>query len=270
LARPFLAARAARCCLSLPASLDKVDAGRIGLYGVSRGGFLTWLVNGSDPRVQCATAIYGTAEYPFRSWKPARRWQTDPDGGLTIDLHVTGDAWLFVRQYHPGRGFTITSTPIVLPMPQARGRPRKLLFSGPTRRDGWGYHMTINPQGAAGLEYFVTIDRTDLTVLPGRDGLGRLIFFGITDPDNRPGPKVRALEIEVAGAAALDILAHVHISDIYAAKLEAPADGRHVVPLESFKNADKPLPDFARLGYLLFGGQPRPGETLRIKGLAWK
>jgi dienelactone hydrolase len=49
----------ARRCLSYLARQPKVDPERLGIYGVSWGGFLTWLVNGTDPRVKTAIAIYG-------------------------------------------------------------------------------------------------------------------------------------------------------------------------------------------------------------------
>ena len=409
--RFFLGARAARCCLSLLSSLDTVESAHMAIYGISWGGFMTWMVNGSDPRVRCATAIYGTgglygerkwngdfnaaseagrtawmrfveprsyipfqhgallhingandffgridlaaemlpalpvdwrcdytpnanhafdststalmdawhdfhlkagpaiplapplkavaagestvrvtsagpsknltlwyscgpAEFPFRCWKPTRKWKANSDGTLTIDLPVTGHTWLFVRETHPKRGFTISSAPLVLSMPHAKGRPQKTVFSS-KRRDGWGHQMTIDPQHAASLHEFVTIDHTGLAVNPSREGLsseglGRLVFFGLSDPDNRPGQKVRALEIELSGAANLNILAHVHISDIYTAKLESPSDGCHLVPLESFRQGDKSLADFTRLTYMVLTGQARPGESVRIKRLSWK
>ncbi len=56
----FLGHAAARGCLSILESLPEVDAGHMGIYGISWGGFLTWLVNGTDPRVKGAVAIYGT------------------------------------------------------------------------------------------------------------------------------------------------------------------------------------------------------------------
>ena len=49
----------ARRGISLLEARPEVDADRIGIYGISWGGFLSWLVNGSDPRVKAAVAIYG-------------------------------------------------------------------------------------------------------------------------------------------------------------------------------------------------------------------
>ncbi|MDP6506555.1 MAG: acetylxylan esterase, partial [Planctomycetota bacterium] len=37
----------------------EIDPDRLGIYGISWGGFLSWLVNGSDSRVKVSTAIYG-------------------------------------------------------------------------------------------------------------------------------------------------------------------------------------------------------------------
>ncbi len=72
---PYLAARAARCCLALLASLEGVDADRIGVYGISWGGFITWLVNGTDAIPKCAVAIYGTGglQAPGHIWNAP--WQ---------------------------------------------------------------------------------------------------------------------------------------------------------------------------------------------------
>jgi len=68
--RLFLAVKASRCCLTLLGSLDGVDPERIGIYGISWGGFLTWLVNGVDPRAKCAVPVYGTGglHWPGHIW----------------------------------------------------------------------------------------------------------------------------------------------------------------------------------------------------------
>jgi dienelactone hydrolase len=49
----------ARRGLTLLAGQPEVDESRLGIYGISWGGFLSWLVNGTDERVKAATAIYG-------------------------------------------------------------------------------------------------------------------------------------------------------------------------------------------------------------------
>jgi hypothetical protein len=71
---PFLAACAARGCLALLASLPEVDRERIGVYGISWGGFIAWLVNGTDGTPKCAVPIYGT-------------------GGLSWPMHPDNAAW---------------------------------------------------------------------------------------------------------------------------------------------------------------------------------
>jgi dienelactone hydrolase len=69
------AVKAARCCLTFLASFDNVDADNIGFYGISWGGFATWLVNGTDSIAKCAVAIYGT-------------------GGLHQPRHLFNQHWL--------------------------------------------------------------------------------------------------------------------------------------------------------------------------------
>jgi hypothetical protein len=55
---------------SLLASLPEVDAGRIGLTGISWGGYLTCITAGVDPRFRLAVPVYGcgfTNEHGFAS-----------------------------------------------------------------------------------------------------------------------------------------------------------------------------------------------------------
>jgi dienelactone hydrolase len=39
----------------------EVDAGRLGMFGVSMGGQLTWLIAGTDRRLRCAASVFGLA-----------------------------------------------------------------------------------------------------------------------------------------------------------------------------------------------------------------
>jgi dienelactone hydrolase len=58
--RLLLACRAARVCLHLLAAQDDVDAAHTGFYGISWGGFISWLVNGTESIQRAACSIYGT------------------------------------------------------------------------------------------------------------------------------------------------------------------------------------------------------------------
>jgi len=49
----------ARRALTQLVSRPEVDAGRVGSYGISWGGYTMWLVNGVDRRLKAACAIYG-------------------------------------------------------------------------------------------------------------------------------------------------------------------------------------------------------------------
>jgi len=53
-------AKAARRALTLLANHPSVDPQRLGIFGISVGGNLTSMVAGSDRRVKCAVAIYGS------------------------------------------------------------------------------------------------------------------------------------------------------------------------------------------------------------------
>ncbi|GEM_PF-2649930 len=51
--------RSARRGLDLLCETPGVDADRLGMVGISWGGFMTWLVNGTDKRLRCAVPVYG-------------------------------------------------------------------------------------------------------------------------------------------------------------------------------------------------------------------
>lgn len=90
----------------------EVDAGRVGMFGVSMGGQLTWLIAGMDHRLRCASSVFGLAllheplpgiagsEYvPALKDKPLWRTALDPIAyaprihcpffylGVTNDIH---------------------------------------------------------------------------------------------------------------------------------------------------------------------------------------
>ncbi|MDB6095070.1 MAG: Acetyl xylan esterase [Verrucomicrobia bacterium] len=54
----------ARRGLTLLAARPEVDASRLGVYGISWGGFATWLVNGLDERVRAAVPVFGCEVNP--------------------------------------------------------------------------------------------------------------------------------------------------------------------------------------------------------------
>jgi dienelactone hydrolase len=64
---------------TLLASLPEVDPARIGMTGISWGGYLTCLVAGLDPRYRCAMPVYGcayTEDSDFWSKNPDAQRQT--------------------------------------------------------------------------------------------------------------------------------------------------------------------------------------------------
>lgn len=405
---PVMAAKAARCCLSLLASLDSVDPARIGVYGISWGGFITWLVNGTDATPKCACAVYGTgglhwpghlcndlwgrlsqrtreewmqqvepavyaaiqkspllhingandffggfdvaaeslpsippawrcdwtpncnhgfdrsstnlmnawfdhhlkgaaaipaapqvkverigdstirvttagapermtlwyscgnAAHPDRCWHAAGNWKRDADGQQVIEVPVTGNVWLYVRERHDDRELTVSSTPICFDMPSARARPQQLLFDGRTRRDGWGYRMSIMPQSPGDLDRLVAIGDDGLTIRTDPQVCGALVYFGVSDPDCVPGYDTAFLEVEIEGAASFSIGCGISILECFNSTLEAPGDGVHRIALGQFRNgANLPLPDFRRVGHLIVSGTARDGKSFRIKRLAW-
>jgi hypothetical protein len=222
-----------------------------------------------DPDLLTLWFSCGNASHGNRCWRPAQDWQRD-GCRLVQDLAVTGDTWLYVRERHPEHGFTISSTPVCLSMPEASVRPQRVLFDGRKHRDGWGYQMTIEPQGAASFGSFATVNSQGLTMRPDRAS-SPVVFFGLGDPANRPTPQIRALEVDVTGATRLSLQCITWIGDTpYTCNLSGLADGRHRVARDAIKRGDEEvLPDFHRVGYLVVSTEPRPGESVRIRRLAW-
>ncbi len=71
----------------------EVDASRLGLFGISMGGRLTWLVAGLDARLTCATSIYGATlmheplpGLPNSEYVPALK--KEPLWGPTLDAYA--------------------------------------------------------------------------------------------------------------------------------------------------------------------------------------
>jgi dienelactone hydrolase len=72
---------AARRGLSLLEAQPEVDAERLGIFGISVGGTLTWIVAGVDPRVKAAVPIYGNGWESYNSYPP----EPEPSRARTID-----------------------------------------------------------------------------------------------------------------------------------------------------------------------------------------
>ena len=85
---------AGRRALTLIQQHPQVDPEKLGVYGISVGGTLTWMVAGSDARVKAAAPIYGAGQntYTFP-------WQT-PEEGVTTDT-VTFRNTLECEAYAP-------------------------------------------------------------------------------------------------------------------------------------------------------------------------
>jgi dienelactone hydrolase len=72
----------ARCAVDYLAAQPNVDASRIALVGMSWGGLIAALLNGSDPRT-AATALWSSAPSERLNWSPDLR---DFDGRLAAEL----------------------------------------------------------------------------------------------------------------------------------------------------------------------------------------
>jgi dienelactone hydrolase len=66
---------AARRGLTLLEAQPGIDAERLGIFGISMGGTLTWMVAAVDPRVKAAVPIYGNGWESYSAYPP----QTEPE-----------------------------------------------------------------------------------------------------------------------------------------------------------------------------------------------
>ena len=74
--RAFVGILAARNCISILTQMSEVNEDKIGIYGISWGGFITWLVNAHENRIKCAVPIYGTGGLFRRGHCWNQSWQT--------------------------------------------------------------------------------------------------------------------------------------------------------------------------------------------------
>ena len=89
---------------SLLASLPEVDSNRIGVTGISWGGYLTCIAVGADPRFRCAVPVYGCGFLGENSvWVPtlerigkekATRWLSRWDPSVFLPLTKTPMLWV--------------------------------------------------------------------------------------------------------------------------------------------------------------------------------
>ncbi|MCC5843609.1 MAG: dienelactone hydrolase family protein [Verrucomicrobia bacterium] len=86
--------RAARRGLSLLTALPEVQPGRIGMVGISWGGLMTWLVNGTDSRLRAAIAVYGSGRAANVAMSDSWRKNFQPESVAATQhapiLHLNG------------------------------------------------------------------------------------------------------------------------------------------------------------------------------------
>lgn len=69
----------ARACLDRLARDPRVQSDRIGIYGISWGGLIAWIVNGTHSRVRCAVPVYGVGGVRERDMPYNAVWNKLPD-----------------------------------------------------------------------------------------------------------------------------------------------------------------------------------------------
>ena len=86
--------RGVRRGLSLLQAMPEVRSERIGMVGISWGGLMTWLVNGTDSRLSAAIAVYGSGLAAGRSASASWRSSFQPESVAKTQrapiLHLNG------------------------------------------------------------------------------------------------------------------------------------------------------------------------------------
>ena len=101
---PYHAVSAVVLAHSLLRSYPEVDASRIGVTGISWGGYLTCIVAGIDDRLKCAVPVYGCG---FLGDNSAWVDRLAKKSGFTAEVTHEGAVACFVSSYghvpgHPG------------------------------------------------------------------------------------------------------------------------------------------------------------------------
>jgi dienelactone hydrolase len=184
-----------RRALTLLARHPQVDSKRLGVFGVSVGGSLTWMIAGSDPRMKAAAPIYGCGyNYDRRN----ARW------GILVP---TDDYNLFQRVLSPEAHAPFVSCPV--------------LFLSATN-DGHGLMDRAYDALAAttGPSYQAFSPRTDHHVEP-REGRDLALWMDWHLKGAAAWPSAPALRLTLnkdgipAGVVAPDIPAEVTAVDVY-------------------------------------------------------
>lgn len=121
----FHAVLAAIRGIDVLAAQPEVDKDRIGVQGISWGGYITWLVNGLDPRVKSAVPTYGVGGL-VEQWSDIARSMKRGSPNLVKIWKANYEPEVFASQQHGAVCFLNATNDFFGQLPQAEERLAQL------------------------------------------------------------------------------------------------------------------------------------------------
>ena len=228
-ARIFHVVRMARQALSVLAERPEVAGDRLGVFGISWGGFITWLVNGVDPRVKAAIPVFGSGITAVptpedRAWLAAFQPEhvVAAQHGPVLFLNGTND--FFGRVADAARlcgGLPVAHRALLAPNENHGLWPEML----PTAAAWWDHHLRGAPDLPAGprLTLRETAGQVNVTVTAAA-ALRVAVYFSYGTAARAPGgfwreargtggPPFSAIVPLWQGVSRLQVLALAHYAD---------------------------------------------------------
>jgi hypothetical protein len=201
-ARIFHVVQMARRGLSLLASRPEVAGGRLGVFGISWGGFVTWLVNGLDPRVRAAIPVFGSGITAAptagdRAWRAAFQPEhfVTAAHGPVLFLNGTNDFFGHVPDARRLCGRLPVAHRVLLAPNENHGLWPEML---PTAMAWWDHHLKDGPALPAGPRLVLAQAGGQVRVaVVDPEAVRVAVYFSYGTPARAPGGFWR--EVRVAG-----------------------------------------------------------------------
>ena len=200
--RIFHAVHIARRGLSLLASRPEVDGARLGVFGISWGGFMTWLVNGQDRRVKAAIPVFGSGitvapTEQDRAWRAAFQPEhvAATQHGAVLFLNGTNDFFGHVADAQRLCGRLPVEHRALLAPNENHGLWPEML---PTAVAWWNHHLKAGPALPAGPRLALSQEAEQMGVTVVDPAAIRVVvYYSYGTADRAPGGFWR--EAKVAG-----------------------------------------------------------------------
>lgn len=195
-----------------------------------------------------------------RCWNSVNAWQETEDG-YQIELKVTGDTWLFVRQQF-ANGMTMSSTPLCLHQKPLKVKKTSVLFASGEREGGWGRLGKFEMKNGC------------LELPEEENSFADLNFWGPSDPECKADEDCDSLNIQMEGIQSLTVSTRPADIDkwnnVFTATVNEVKEAVLTINKEMFKHPDLGcLESLADVSMLKFSGKTSVNETAKIYKIFW-